>query len=160
MKAHPRRSLPFRHRSQRGIAAVEFALIFPLFFVLLYAIVTYGMIFLAQQTLTAAAAEGARAALVYQNAGSPDAALTARAKQACSRASSIVTWLAGTTCTRTVNTAPGGCTDNTAMDCIQITLNYPYAAKPLMPILPFMGVAVPQSLAAEATVQIDPENLL
>ncbi|KLU20452.1 pilus assembly protein TadE, partial [Caballeronia mineralivorans PML1(12)] len=46
--------------------AVEFAIVFPLFFLVFYAIVTYSMIFVAQQSLTLAASEGARAALRYQ----------------------------------------------------------------------------------------------
>jgi Flp pilus assembly protein TadG len=54
------RSAPLRPRRQRGTAAVEFAMIFPLFFVILYGIVTFSLIFVAQQNLTLAAEEGAR----------------------------------------------------------------------------------------------------
>ncbi|SAL37881.1 TadE family protein [Caballeronia udeis] len=50
-------------RVQRGSMAVEFAIVFPLFFLVFYAIVTYSMIFVAQQSLTLAASEGARAPL-------------------------------------------------------------------------------------------------
>ena len=50
---------------QKGAAAIEFAIIFPIFFIIFYAVVTYGLIFAAQQTLTLAAAEGARAAVRY-----------------------------------------------------------------------------------------------
>ena len=53
---------------QKGAAAIEFAIIFPIFFIIFYAVVTYGLIFAAQQTITLAAAEGARAAVRYQRA--------------------------------------------------------------------------------------------
>ena len=70
-----RTHLPSRHPYQaaqrpapgeRGTMAVEFAMVFPVFFLVFYAIVTYSMIFVAQQSLTLAASEGARAALRYQ----------------------------------------------------------------------------------------------
>lgn len=51
---------------QRGNIAIEFAIVFLLFFFVFYAIVTYSLIFVAQQSLTLAAAEGARAALRFQ----------------------------------------------------------------------------------------------
>ena len=58
-----RQGRPARYRRQRGATAVEFAIIFPLFFVICYAIICFGMIFVIQQSLTFAASEGARAAL-------------------------------------------------------------------------------------------------
>lgn len=39
-------------RRERGATAIEFALMLPVFFLILYAIITYGMIFAAQQNLT------------------------------------------------------------------------------------------------------------
>ncbi|MDR3096362.1 MAG: pilus assembly protein [Paraburkholderia sp.] len=146
---------------QRGAAAIEFALAFPLFFAILYGIVMYSMIFLVQQSLTSAVAEGARAALVYQNGADPASALTSRAQAACKRALAVVGWLAqAPQCTQAVNAAPAGCTENTAMDCIQITLTYAWSTHPLVPPLPLMGLLAPSSLVGQATVQINPENLL
>lgn len=55
-----------RARASRGVAAIEFVMVFPLFFTLLYGIVTFSLIFVAEQNLTLAAEEGARAALNYQ----------------------------------------------------------------------------------------------
>ena len=148
-------------RTQRGVAAIEFAVTFPLFFVILYGIIMYSMIFLVQQSLTSAAAEGARAALVYQNGTDPASALASRAQAACTRALAVVNWLThAPQCTQAVTAAPAGCTNNTAMDCVQITLTYAWSANPLVPPLPFMGLLAPSSLVGEATVQIDPENLL
>ena len=58
------KKMPFS-KNENGAAAIEFALVFPLFFLIFYAILTYGMIFVAQQSITLAAAEGARAALRF-----------------------------------------------------------------------------------------------
>jgi Flp pilus assembly protein TadG len=148
-------------RAARGTAAVEFAIVFPVFFLVLYAIITYSMVFLTQQSLTAAAEEGARAALVWQSATTDGAALNARAAQACGRATTVVSWLpVAASCTNAVSAAPSGCTNNPAMDCIQVTLTYAYGTNPLVPLLPLLNIAVPQLLTGQATVQIDPENLL
>ncbi|MBN3814451.1 TadE family protein [Paraburkholderia sp. Ac-20347] len=150
-----------RLQRQRGAAAVEFAIAFPLFFLVLYAIITFCMIFLVQHSLTAASADGARAALVYVNAQDTATALSGRAQAACARALQGVTWLAtAPTCTTVVNAQPSGCTNNTAMDCIQVTLSYPWSTSPLVPTLPMLGAWQPTTLAGRATVQIDPVNLL
>jgi Flp pilus assembly protein TadG len=150
-----------RRRASRGSAAIEFAIVFPVFFLVLYAIVTYSMVFLTQQSLTAAAEEGARAALVWQSATTAGGALSARAGQACGRAASVVSWLPATaTCTNAISAAPSGCANNPNMDCIQVTLTYAYGTNPLVPLLPLLNLVVPSSLTGQATVQIDPENLM
>lgn len=51
---------------QSGAYALEFALIFPLAFVLMYAVIALSLIFFLKQNLQFAAEQGARAALVYQ----------------------------------------------------------------------------------------------
>lgn len=52
-------------RAQAGATAVEFALVFPVFFLLFYGLLTYGLIFLMRMGLQHAAEEGARAALIF-----------------------------------------------------------------------------------------------
>jgi hypothetical protein len=49
-----------RHR-QGGAAALEFALVLPIFVLLIYGLVTFGSVFYTQITLSRAAADGARA---------------------------------------------------------------------------------------------------
>ena len=70
-------------KKQQGAAAIEFAIIFPIFFLIFYAIITYGLIFAVQQTVTLAAAEGARAAVRYQAGKDQDAKTAARIGAAC-----------------------------------------------------------------------------
>jgi Flp pilus assembly protein TadG len=140
-----------------GSAAVEFALVFPLLFTVLYGIVTYSVLLVAEQSLTLAAEEGARAALNYQNAATAADALAARSSNACSVASQSTGWLgAHAQCA----TQAQSCSYNSAMDCVQVTLTYDYASHPIVPTLPLLSLALPQTLSSVATVQLDPENLL
>lgn len=145
-------------KKQRGVAAIEFALVFPVFFILLYGIVTYCLIFVAQQSLALAAEEGARAALRY--APTP----AARGTTACAVATQSVSWL-GTTniacvafITPTCSAPPvAPCVTAGAAYPIKVTVTYPYSAQPLVPLLlgSLMNVAVPTTLGSSATVQID-----
>jgi Flp pilus assembly protein TadG len=150
-------SLNARRRAQRGSMAVEFAIVFPLFFLVFYAIVTYSMIFVAQQSLTLAASEGARAALRYQTgATSTASSLALRATAACTTATGLVNWLAGSApCTATY----AACSFDATMQCVNVALIYNYASRPLVPSLPLIGLPLPASLTASAMVQLNPENL-
>ncbi|MEA3469136.1 MAG: TadE/TadG family type IV pilus assembly protein [Thermodesulfobacteriota bacterium] len=62
-------------RSEKGVSAVEFALISPLLFVLTFAIVEFGLLLFDKAVVTNASREGARAAIVYSSeldaAGTP-----------------------------------------------------------------------------------------
>lgn len=64
MKASHRNSAA---RRQRGVYAVEFAMVFLLSFALLYAVTCYGMLLAFRVGLQNAAEDGARAGLQYQN---------------------------------------------------------------------------------------------
>ena len=145
-------------KMQRGTAAIEFALVFPVFFVLLYGIITYCLIFVAQQSLTLAAEEGARAALRY--AATP----AARGTTACAVATQSVSWLgvANIACVASITptcSAPpvAPCVSAGSAYPIKVTVTYPYSAQPLVPLLlgSLMNVAVPATLGSSATVQID-----
>lgn len=54
-------------RCQRGVYAIEFAMVFLIFFAILYAVICYGMLFAFRLGLQNAAEDGARAALQYQS---------------------------------------------------------------------------------------------
>lgn len=55
-----------RPRSQRGTAAVEFALVFPILFIVTYGAIIYSYIYVLRQSLTFAAQEAAQAAVSVQ----------------------------------------------------------------------------------------------
>lgn len=50
-------------RRQRGAVLIEFAFVFPVFFLLVYALLAYGITFMLQQGMVLAAEEGVRAAI-------------------------------------------------------------------------------------------------
>lgn len=131
---------------QCGAASVEFALVFPIFFSLFYAIVCYGFVFTIQQSLTMAAAEGARAAV---RDASSDAQRITNAQNASNQ---VLSWLASGSYSVTV--AIGACVGDPSVNCVQVTATYDYAGHPIVPPLPLLGVAVPNALNAAATVQL------
>lgn len=149
-----------RRNAQRGSTAVEFALIFPVFFTILYAIVTFSLILLAQQIMTLAAEEGARSALNWTSNTSLQTALTNRGNNACSTANQMtapLAQLAQTAITCTPSSAP--CGAGNAMQCISVALSYDYKDNPLVPTLALLQVTLPGTLSSTATVQLNPENI-
>lgn len=161
-------------RNQKGAVAIEFALLFPIFFLIFYAIVTYGLIFTAQQTLTLAAAEGARAAVRYPAQVPANTSLiSARKSAACAMTNGTLEWL------RNMGTGLGGnsCIDSPTGDaagiyvssgdcvggsvgagisCINVRINYNYAASPLIPKLlgPVLSLPTPDILRGGAVAQV------
>src|SRR5437660_11704767 len=53
-----------RRSANRGAAAVEFALVAPVFFILVFGLIEYGRLVMVQQVLTNAAREGCRVAIL------------------------------------------------------------------------------------------------
>ncbi|MFW7346068.1 MAG: TadE/TadG family type IV pilus assembly protein [Pigmentiphaga sp.] len=83
--------------SQRGAYATEFALIFPIFFLVFYGVLSFGLIFTTQQSLTLAVEEGARASLRYYMPATAGAGFMAqmqgRLEHGCEVAKLRAAWL-------------------------------------------------------------------
>jgi Flp pilus assembly pilin Flp len=62
-----------RHRDERGTAIVEFALIAPILFLILFGIIEFGFVFKDSLTLTNMTRSGVRTGAAVGNATSPDA---------------------------------------------------------------------------------------
>lgn len=134
----------FSLAASRGVAALEFAIVFPLFFLIFYAIVSYGLIFVAQQLLTLSAENGARAALAFNGTTAPGAI-------ACKAAQSSSQFLApNITC---VPAPLQTCTFDPHAQCLTVSISYNYQAHPLVPSLPGIGLLTPNTLASTATVE-------
>jgi len=152
-------------RNQHGVAAIEFAMVLTVLLLILLAIIGYGAIFWAQQQLSAAAGEGARAGLQAHYSGSANAQLVA-----CQAAEGLFGAGTSVECNRTA--MPVTCTwagANTAdVECMEIVLRYDVAQWPLLRsfqgLLGFVsggdGVnLVPRTLSARAIIQITQEPL-
>jgi len=149
---------------ERGVAAIEFGIVFLLFFAILWGILTYGFIFAAQQTLTLAAENGARAALRYQPAGTQAGAIAARVAAAQQDGQNSVKWLQkfdpAYYPANYVQATEQNCSYNPNLICFTVQVSYPYAQAPLFPPFPGFGLVAPQQLTGTATMQMDPSNLL
>ncbi|AKM01112.1 TadE family protein [Burkholderia pyrrocinia] len=146
-----RQMQPRGRRRQRGATAVEFAIVFPLLFVIFYGILSFGMIFTIQQSLTFAASEGARAGLSYAPS------LAARMTNATTTAQSVVAWLnVGTPqvvalqCSYDKSTPP-------SLYCLSVTVNY--TPQSWITSMPLLGSILTQPLTSTAVVQI-PQSML
>jgi len=144
-------------RAERGAAAVEFALIVPILCLLLFGIIAYGMMLSFRQSLSQAAAEGARAAAVAPK-DPPDASYGPTAQAAAAIANALGD---GYSCTgghiRKGDTQVGDCTISASTGCTEtadatpaaspctytVTLSYHYKDHPAIPnppLVPIPGV--------------------
>ncbi|WP_043421284.1 TadE/TadG family type IV pilus assembly protein [Azonexus hydrophilus] len=133
-------------RRQGGAVVIEFALVFVLFFMLMYAMVAYGLVFAIKHSLVQSANEGARAA-VRDVGGLPE-----RMALAETVAAESLAWLGARAPAPQVTAA--ACTGTPYM-CVDVLISYDYAANPLVPGLPAMGIVLPERLEGRAKVQLD-----
>lgn len=132
---------------QRGAAAVEFALVFVMFFMVMYGAIAYGVVFAIKHSMTQAASEGARAALQDVTGGMP-----AREALALATAANALSWLGTNAPTPVVSL---DCTPTEpSFTCLKVAITYDYSANPIIPPLPGLGIVLPASLKAQAIVQI------
>lgn len=146
-------------RKQRGAYAVEFALVFLIFFTLLYGIICYGMVFAFRLGLQNAAEDGARAALRYQ----PD--LPTQAAQARTVATAQASWLpsaatlsvtatvcqvASNNCTAAVTSACGITWDTRCQMVVTVTASNLGRVLPPLPVF-----NAPGQLTGSASMLLD-----
>lgn len=85
------RGRPCQPRGQRGAAAVEFAFVFPVLFLLIYGVIVYSYVFVLQESINFAAQQAAEAAVAVEpGVAGYDALATARARSMASR---VLNWL-------------------------------------------------------------------
>lgn len=153
MDRSPKRS---RINRQSGVAAIEFALIISVFFVLLSAILGYGAMFWMQQNLAQFAGEGARSVLYARQA--PDGLTADLSVIGCRDARA---WNADLQCSSVV--APCAAIYGAGTQCVTVALSYPVAKwapaaalHALVSSFPFFDSSgwVPERLFADAAVQI------
>lgn len=159
MKARDLKSI-YTHtaRLQRGVAAIEFAIVFSVLFLGVYGLITFGGVLYVQQAISRAAEDGARAAQLANNNATP-ADLQNNVQTAIYRslALSMITpasagsapsakevWLRAkmTATPPEVNLSSGQ---------VSVKVTYPYRANPLLPPLPLTGNWMPDRLTGKAT---------
>lgn len=149
--------------SLSGVAAIEFALIFPVLFLFLYAILNYSLIFAFQHSLSLAAAEGGRAAIRYRTNNDNQAV---RGEAACFQIEKSLLWVkkmgVDLNCAEEKMSPSGALlatweisecpfeSANASLRCLQIYLKYNYKDIPLLPKL----IPVPSVLTASSFTQL------
>ncbi|AHX14991.1 pilus assembly protein TadE [Dyella jiangningensis] len=154
-----------QRQRQRGVAAIEFALVFMLGILPLIMLTMTGvLIFAAKESLTLAASEGARAALHYGNA-------TQRQTFACQAAQQSMQWLlnfTGESVDCSAPQSPGGsytpiavsttspCPSNAAVQCMTVVTSFDYDKHPFIPVASSVyGWVMKSNMTSSATVQLD-----
>jgi Flp pilus assembly protein TadG len=134
-----------RHR-EGGTAAVEFALVIPLFTVLVMGAVDYGYYFFSDQVVTNAAREGARAGTLVPMAGAlPTGGEQARAIRDAQTAVQTYLQKGGVTCGGTITPSFQTVNGSPAIDVI---IDCPYAG-----LTGFTGSALPKHIYAHAEMR-------
>lgn len=106
-------------KCQKGTAAVEFAIIAPLLFTILFGIIEFGLLLYDKQVITNASREGARYGILWNPNRPTDAEIEARVDSYTSN--NLVTFDAMATPTTTISR-----TGNSPGDFLTVTVSYVY----------------------------------
>jgi Flp pilus assembly protein TadG len=116
-------------RKTAGMAMVEFVIILPILLMLVFAIVEFGVLFGRWQTVSNAAREGARTAVVYRtncNAGSVETEVRQRVKDYASPLGIVVT---------DADIAISGvCGTSTSSSTVTVTVPYSFQVLPALAV--------------------------
>lgn len=142
---------------ESGAAAVEFALVSPILFALLFGIISYGYMLSFRQGISQGAAEGARAAAVeFNETNQPTVAMAALNRSLESYGVSC----SGTTLTRDGETVGScsvtidTCSNNATKTCASVQVSYAYRDHPLLPSFPGLGGTMPEDLDYTAVAEV------
>lgn len=153
-----------RAPSERGAAAVEFALVVPLLLLLVFGIVQYGYMLTYRQAISQGAAEAARSAAVsFGTTSSAKVALAVTTLNETLSAQGVTCGItsgatsgnlvrSGTpvgTCSVTV----AACPNQTSVNCVTVTVDHLYKDHPLIPSVG-LGIAMPDHLSYTAVAQV------
>lgn len=154
------RRTPFR-RCAAGVVTIEFALMLILGIVPLLMLTFTGvMIFAAKQTLSLAAAEGARASLRYGT-------LPERRQAACTAASRSMQWLldfsrqipnCSSASAAPIAVESVACTGTAGLQCMRVTVSYDYENHPFLPGTVALYGWTMGDLTSSAVAQLDMGN--
>ncbi|MFT5574574.1 MAG: Flp pilus assembly protein TadG [Bermanella sp.] len=147
--------------SQRGAAAIEFSLVFPVFLALIYSIATYSTVFMLIQGFTYASEDALRAAIAVDCDGlTTQECIDDRITPAVrAQAVSSLSWLPASVKTQVLGAAGElVLVDCTAGTCT-VEIRYDnYANNPLIPAitLPAIGTIprIPQDLVGRASLRV------
>lgn len=136
-------------RGERGSVLVEFSLVFALFVLVIYAVISFGVILAAKNSLTHAAAEGARAAVAVVD--DPMTAEDERELRAEEKVDQALDWFGAKYDPDDTEASIAACG---AAECITVKITYPYSTRPIVPPAPGLGLVLPSNLTSTAVVEL------
>jgi Flp pilus assembly protein TadG len=139
------RSLKNKLRSERGVAALEFAIVAQVLFLLLYGMLMYGFVFAADHNMTQSAAEGARAAISQTSNWETYAVNAAKDHLNFMQVKTYAN----------VTAVKAACASDATVQCITVTITYDNSAHPILPSFFGMQYLTPSTITAESTVELD-----
>lgn len=153
-----------RAPSERGAAAVEFALVVPLLLLLVFGIVQYGYMLTYRQAISQGAAEAARSAAVsFGTTSSAKVALAVTTLNQTLSAQGVTCGISGGatsgnltrsgTTVGTCSVTVAACANQTTVNCVTVTVDHSYKDHPLIPSVG-LGIAMPDHLAYTAVAQV------
>lgn len=137
------------HRDEDGAVVVEFAVVFILFVTLVWGLITYGVIFAVQQSLTHAASEATRAVINMADVdgdGDPENDAQARAIEIVN---DQLAWTGAGPPVLDINPVMSDC--GAASRCLTVTVTYDWQADPIVPSI--LDIVTPRTLSATAVVE-------
>lgn len=150
-----------RRCSDDGAAAVEFALVVPVLVLILFGIISYGVMLSFRQSLSQAAAEGARAAAVTfvdtEKKGEAVLAVTEALESfdvSCTAGGTLVR--GGKNVGSCAISDPGACSPSAGANvkCVTVKLSYDYKNGGMVPTFPGLGIILPDTLTYEAQARV------
>ncbi len=132
-------------RTQRGVAAIEFAIVAPLLLALLFGIIEFALALFDQAMITNASREGARAGIVFNN-GTPITDAEIRARVSNYLSNHLIS-LDGSSSHTTDIDREG----TNAGDDLTVTVDYTYTFLVLRPLIALLGGTLPGALNLSAT---------
>lgn len=140
-------------RDEHGGSLVEFAIIGPLLFVILFGIIEFGIVFYDQAMITNASREGARAGIVFRDPRPSEIEIKDVVKRYCEEY--LISFETGSTfdddniTVSMPNTSPGS--------PVKVTINYPFKFLVLSNVLALLGDSFDQgiNLRAESVMRME-----
>jgi len=122
----------------------------------LFGIISFGYLFSFRQTMTQAAAEGARAAAVAVGGSEPaDAQIAVNLAIKASFGKDCNTPSSGLTCTVTGPTNAVCVNDpNVSHLCVKVKLDFDYSGHPLLPDAPLISQFLPSTITVSSTARV------
>lgn len=125
-----------------------------IFIFVLYGLIAFGMMLAVKQSITHAAADGARAAIAVPSADGDGNGVDDRIDRARDRVDEALDWLGSRYEASDTEAVIGPCPEAVDDECITVTITYPYGTRPIVPPAPGLGLVTPEQFQTQSVVKL------